>query len=160
MNALVIYFSMFGHTQEIAETIASTLGSARVVSLDAITVSDLEEADLVVMGSPTHRMNLPEAVRLALNALPRRILHGTPVAAFDTSYKISRWLTPFTAAKRLNHKLRQLGGKPVVPPETFYVMERKGPLYDGEIERAQAWADQLQHAANRRVIAQQKSLAG
>ncbi len=110
MNALVVYFSKFGHTQKIAETIANTLGSARVVSLDAITVSDLEQADLVVMGSPTHRMKLPEAVGPLLKVLPRRILRSRPVAAFDTSYKMSRWLTPFTAAKRLNQSLRRLGG--------------------------------------------------
>ncbi len=28
------------------------------------------------MGSPTHRMNLPEAVRPVLEALPRRALKG------------------------------------------------------------------------------------
>lgn len=150
MNALVVYFTKFGQTQKIAETIAATLGSARAVSLDAVRDSDLEQADLVVMGSPTHRMNLPEAVRPMLKALPHRILRGTPVAAFDTSYKMSRWLTPFTAAKRLNRKLRQLGGKPVVPPETFYVVQREGPLYDGEIERARAWADQIRQVVNRK----------
>jgi hypothetical protein len=27
-----------------------------------------------------------------------------------------------------------------VPPETFHVEGKEGPLYAGEIERAQAWA--------------------
>ncbi len=150
MNALVIYFSKFGHTQQIAEAIAGGLGSARVVNLSALSSSDLRQADLVILGSPTHRMNLPEATRPLLQALPRRILRGIPVAAFDTSYKMSRWLIPFTAAKRLNHQLRRLGGRPVVPPETFFVMEREGPLFDGEVERARAWASQLQQIVNRK----------
>ena len=143
MNSLVVYFSKFGNTQKIAEAIAETLGSAgpvRVISTDQLSVSDLEGVDMVVMGSPTHRMNLPEAVRAAFETLPRRILRGTPVAAFDTSYKMSRWLAPFTAARKLAHRLRRLGGKRVVPPETFYVVEREGPLYEGEIERARTWA--------------------
>ena len=53
---------------------------------------------------------------------------------------LSPLLARFTAARRLAHKLRKLGGKRVVRPETFHVVEREGPLYDGEIERAGAWA--------------------
>lgn len=95
------------------------------------------------MGSPTHRMNLPEAVRPILEALPKHILRGAPIAAFDTSYKMSAWLTRFTAARKLAQKLRKLGGRRVVPPETFHVVEKEGPLYDGEIERATAWAESI-----------------
>jgi flavodoxin len=143
MNALVVYYSKFGNTQKVAEVIAETLepaGSVRVLSLEQLTASGMQGVDLVVMGSPTHRMNLPEAVRPVFERLPKRILRGTPVAAFDTSYKMSWWLTHFTAAKRLAGKLRKLGGKLVVPPETFHVVGREGPLYEGEIERARAWA--------------------
>jgi hypothetical protein len=85
-------------------------------------------------------MNLPEVVRPVFEALPRRVLRGTPAAAFDTSYKMSHWLARFTAARKLNGKLRKLGGKRIVPPETFHVVESKGPLYEGETERARAWA--------------------
>jgi flavodoxin len=143
MKSLVVYYSKFGNTQKVAEAIAETLasaGPARVISMDQLGVSDLHEVDLVVMGSPTHRMNLPEAVRPVFEALPRRVLRGTPVAAFDTSYKMSRWLAPFTAARKLASRLRKLGGKRVVPPETFHVVGRDGPLYEGEIERARTWA--------------------
>jgi flavodoxin len=143
MKSLVVYFSKFGNTQQVAEAIAETLGSAgpaRVISMDRLGVSDLQEVDLVVMGSPTHRMNLPQAVRPMFEALPRRFLRGKPVAAFDTSYKMSRWLAPFTAAHKLAPRLRKLGGKRVVPPETFHVVGRDGPLYEGEIERARTWA--------------------
>jgi flavodoxin len=143
MKSLVVYFSKFGNTQQVAEAIAETLasaGPARVISMDRLGVSDLQEVDLVVMGSPTHRMNLPQAVRPVLETLPRRVLRGKLVAAFDTSYKMSRWLAPFTAARKLASRLRKLGGKRVVPPETFHVVGRDGPLYEGEIERARTWA--------------------
>ena len=71
MNALVICFSKFGNTKKVAGAIAATLeskGSARVVSTDQLAAADLDGADLVVMGSPTHRMNLPEAVRPMFDA--------------------------------------------------------------------------------------------
>lgn len=143
MNALVVYFSKFGNTQMLAEAIAEKLagnGGVRTISSDELTANDLKDADLIVMGSPTHNMNLPKSVKPVFERLPRRVLPGTPVAAFDTSYKMSWWLNQFTASKRLAKKLRKLGGKLVVPPEIFHVMEREGPLYEGEIERAQTWA--------------------
>ncbi len=146
MNTLVIYFSKFGNTQMIAEAIAGALnseGNVRVINSEELSATDINGADLVVMGSPTHRMNLPEAVRPVFERLPKRILRGIPVAAFDTSYKMSWWLNHFTAGKRLAQKLRKLGGKQVVPPEIFLVTGREGPLYDGEIERAREWAESL-----------------
>jgi flavodoxin len=109
MNVLIIHFSKFGNTQKIAEAIAETLGSegdVRVISTAQLSASDLNEADLVVMGSPTHRMNLPEAVRPVFQTLPRRILRDTPIAAFDTSYKMSALLAGFTAAPKLDRSLR------------------------------------------------------
>ena len=143
MKTLVVYFSKFGNTQIVAEAIAGraeSKSSVRMISSEKLTASELHEVDLVVMGSPTHKMNLPKAVQPVFEKLPKRILRGTPVAAFDTSYKMSAILSRFTAAKKLTKKLRKLGGKRIVPPETFHVKEREGPLYEGEIERAQAWA--------------------
>jgi flavodoxin len=152
MNTLVIYFSKYGNTQKVAETIGEKCqnnGSTRVLSLDEIKPIDLMNVDLVIMGSPTHRMNLPEATRDIFDQLPKRILKGKLVAAFDTSYKMNGFLSHFTAAKKLAQKLRKLGGKRVVPPETFHVMEREGPLFEGELERAKTWAGLiLQKAGN------------
>jgi flavodoxin len=146
MNILVVYFSKFGNTQKIAQTVAEELeaaGVVRIVSSDRLAASDLDDVDLVVMGSPTHRMNLPEAVRPVFEKLPKRSLRGARVAAFDTSYQMSAFLARFTAAKKLARQLRKLGGKRIVPPETFYVMGREGPLYEGELNRAKEWVATL-----------------
>jgi flavodoxin len=144
MNALVVYHSQFGNTQQVAEAITEVFqgaGAARTLSADRLAAAELQDVDLVVMGTPTHKMNLPQALRPVLEELPRRILRGVPIAAFDTSYKMSAFLARFTAAKRVDRKLRKLGGKRLVPPETFHVKEHhEGPLYDGEIERARTWA--------------------
>ena len=146
MNSLVVHFSKFGNTRRVADVIAEALGTAgntRVITLDQWTAADLTAADLLVVGSPTHRMNLPEAVRPLLDALPRRVLRGTPVAAFDTSYRMSAFLAHFTAAGKLARRLRRLGGKLILPPETFHVKGREGPLYPGEMERAATWAESI-----------------
>lgn len=147
MNALVVYYSEFGNTQEVAKAIAEVFqgtGEARTLSTGQFTVADLQGVDLVVMGTPTHRMKLPEVVQPVLEELPRRILHGVSVAAFDTSYEMGAFLSRFTAAKRIDRKLRRLGGKRLVTPETFHVRRHhEGPLLDGEIERAQRWAESI-----------------
>jgi flavodoxin len=143
MNSLVVYYSKFGNTRQVAEAIAETLeseGRVRVIPADRVTAGDLDGAHLVVMGTPTHRMNLPEEVRSTLDILPKGALRDAFVAAFDTSYKMSALLARFSAAPKLARKLRKLGGRRVAPAETFHVIGREGPLYDGEIERAREWA--------------------
>lgn len=146
MKALVVYYSQFGNTQRVAEAIADALvpeGTAHTISMEQLTSSNLADVDLVVMGTPTHRMNLPEAVRPVMKGLPKTVLRGVSTAAFDTSYKMSSLLSRFTASKRLNRTLRRLGGRPIASPEIFHVEGSEGPLYDGEIERAKAWAESI-----------------
>ena len=146
MNINIVYFSKYGNTQKLAEALAESLNTKAVThlfSLDQLPNSNWHEADLILMGSPTHNMNLPKAVRPVLASLPRKILTKTPVAAFDTSYKMSPWLSRFTAGNKLASKLRKLGGKLIVDPETFYVMDREGPLYEGEIQRVGSWASAI-----------------
>jgi flavodoxin len=159
MNAVVVYFSKFGNTQMVAEAVAQEIAAelkpestVQVISLDTLSAEDFKDKDLVVMGSPTHNMNLPKNVRPVFERLPKRVLKGIPVAAFDTSYKMSWWLNHFTAAKRLSQKLRKLGGSRIVPPETFHVTGREGPLFDGEIERSRAWAASILEAMDNKMI--------
>jgi flavodoxin len=153
VKTLVSYYSKFGHTRRIAESIAHEIqstGTVRTIDSDQLTAFDFDGVDLVVMGSPTHRMNLPEALRPVLEALPKRVLRGKSVAVFDTSYKMSPILAYFTAAKRLSQRLRKLGGKQLVKPETFFVEKREGPLYEGELVRAGAWARMILERADHR----------
>ena len=150
MKTVVLYYSKFGHTRRLAEAMGERLageGEVHVVDVERAGPSDLkgvlDGVDLVVMGCPTHRMRLPEAVRPAFDGLPRRILRGARVAAFDTSYRMNGFLSHFTAAKTLDQRLRRLGGKRAAAPETFFMVAREGPLEDGELERAAAWAGAL-----------------
>lgn len=155
MNTLVVYFSKYGNTQQVAQAIAGVLakntsqgeGTVRLVFIEQLEAADFAGVDLVIMGSPTHRMNLPEAIRPVFDRLPKQALKGRQVAAFDTSYKMSWWLSHFTAAPKLNRRLRRLGGRSLTSPETFHVTAKEGPLYDGELARAKKWALSVQAQA-------------
>jgi len=77
MNSLVVYFSKFGNTKIVAETITETLNSVGLVSILSATElagTDLKEYDLVLMGTPTHNMNLPKVVKPVFDMLPKRCL--------------------------------------------------------------------------------------
>lgn len=146
MNALVVYFSNFGNTRSIAETIGEILEACtavEVISSDDLKGTDLVGVDLVVFGTPTHNMNLPKTVKPVLASFPKRVLRGAQYAAFDTSYKMSAWLNRFTAAKRLDSKLCRLGGKRIASPMTFHVEACEGPLFPGELEQARIWAEKI-----------------
>jgi flavodoxin len=121
MKALIVYFSKFGNTRRVAEAMAETLQQAdatRVVSIEQLAASDFEGVNLVIVGSPTHAFTVPSAVRSALTALPPGILTGKSVAAFDTTVRL--WpLRHMRASPKILRQLRTLGGKPVLPPQTF-----------------------------------------
>ena len=67
---------------------------------------------------------------------------GVPAAAFDTRYHMARVLSG-SAAEGIASRLASLGCQLMVPPESFYVAGREGPLLDGELARARAWAVEL-----------------
>ncbi len=152
MKALVVHFSKFGNTRRIAEAMAEPLkqaGEVRVLNIDQLAASDFEGANLVIVGSPTHGFNVPQAVRSKLGALPPGILAGKSVAAFDTT--IRPWpLRHFRASPKLLRQLSQLGGKPVAHPQTFFVRTRntqgtgeRDLLLEDQIERARDWANEI-----------------
>jgi hypothetical protein len=48
------------------------------------------------------------------------------------------------AASTIAKTLEKKGGKLAVPAEGFFVTGEQGPLKDGELERAAAWARKVQ----------------
>ncbi|HLC05425.1 MAG TPA: flavodoxin family protein [Anaerolineales bacterium] len=155
MKALVIYDSVFGNTEKIAQAIAEALGAQEPVELLQASHTDsdrLAQTDLLVVGSPTRGFRPTEAVAALLKAIPSKVLKGVKVAAFDTRLKADeldsaglRFVvkTGGYAAKRIASQLKKAGGNLVVPPEGFYVEDTEGPLKAGELERAKNWAIRL-----------------
>ena len=136
---LIIYDSKFGNTLKIAQAIGEAL-AGQVIQADKVNPADLSEADLLIVGSPTHGGWFMEGVRDLIETLPA--LDGLNVAAFDTrTASIWNRILPFGyAAPRIAQRLEAHGGALLVPPEGFVVLSTKGPLKDGELERAAGWA--------------------
>lgn len=145
MNTLIIYDSIFGNTEQIARAVADKLkdhGLVIVVPASEASSFELKEADLVLIGGPTQRHTVSPAIRAFLENLPRRALRGLGAAAFDTRYHMSTWASG-SAASRIASKLKRAGAALILPPESFFVTEREGPLEEGELERAVQWAHQV-----------------
>ncbi len=161
MRSLVVYESWFGNTRHLAEEIAQALareGEADLVSVGE-EVPSLEDVDLLVVGAPTHVHGVSSrrsregaleqggsgevgiGVRGWIDALPNGA-RGPRAAAFDTRANKPVLLVG-SAARGIARRLRQHGYTLAVEPESFFVEGTPGPLEEGELDRAAAWAASL-----------------
>jgi flavodoxin len=151
---MVIYDSVFGNTEQVAWAIGKALGpdeDVEVHKVDAVQPEQLTGLDLLVVGSPTRAFRPTPAMTNFLKSIPDAGLAGTKVAAFDT--RIPEDEAPFIlrvmikvfgyAAKPISKTLQKKGGQVVAEPEGFDVTGSEGPLEEGELARATAWAQQL-----------------
>ena len=155
MKALVIYDSVFGNTEQVAQAIGKALdsqGDVEVVRVGDVKPGQWTGLDLLVVGSPTRAFSPTPATKKLVGSIPKRELKGVKVAAFDTRIAVedvdSRVLPPLVklfgyAAKPIADRLVKKGGELAVPPEGFYVNDSEGRLKEGELERAADWARQI-----------------
>lgn len=157
MKILVIYDSAFGNTEIVAKAIAgvgSQSGGIKLLLVGEVKVTDLRAVDVLVVGSPTQGGMPTKVMQEYLHGLAPKSLVGIKVAAFDTRFAISEHGTGLKvlmrtigfAAPRIATILKQKGGEQVVKPEGFLVDNKEGPLKDGEIERAEAWMQDILQA--------------
>jgi hypothetical protein len=106
----------------------------------------------LVIGSPTRGFRPTEGISQLLNALAKDQLVGVGVAAFDTRIDLTtidssvfRFIVDKGgyAANTIAKSLEKKGGNLLASPEGFLVTGEQGPLKDGELERATAWAGQI-----------------
>ncbi|MFZ5881936.1 MAG: flavodoxin family protein [Chloroflexota bacterium] len=151
-NSNVIYDSVFGNTEKIAQAIAAALQTS-ALPVGQVTADQLRGLDLLVVGSPTRGFRPTEGIAKFLNGLSKEHLADVRVAAFDTRIvletidsKALRFLVDKGgyAASTIAKTLEKKGGVLAAPPEGFFVTGEQGPLKDGELERAAAWAEHLQ----------------
>lgn len=149
MNALIIYDSMYGNTEKIARAVGEAItGEARVLRVSEASSSDVKSIDLLIVGSPTQGFRATKPVQVFIEGIPKDVLKGMKVAAFDTRMperdvgKGLRFIMKVGgyAAPRIAETLKKKGGNLVTSPEGFLVKDKKGPLLEGELERAAIWA--------------------
>lgn len=146
MKALIVYDSVYGNTERIARAIAEAItpsNEVKVLRVGEANPAELKATELLIVGSPTHGGRPTPAVQALLNKVPELSLKGVKVAAFDT--RITKKLVGMFgyAAGRIAGNLKKKGGNLIASPEGFFATGSKGPLKDGELERAAGWAKGL-----------------
>ena len=144
MKTLVIFESVHSNTEEIARSIGSGIdGDVKVVQVGDVKPADLESLDLLIIGSPTQTGKPLSSIQNFIKNADESVIKGKKVAAFDTrlSTRVVKMLG--YAAGKIGDNLKKRGGNLVAPPEAFFVKGLKGPLLDGEVERAAGWAKEL-----------------
>jgi flavodoxin len=156
MKAMVVYDSVFGNTEKIAQAIGHALGSpedVETVQVGNVKPEQLAGLTLLIVGSPTRKFSPTAAITSFLKSIPKNGLKGVKVAAFDTRFTVSaiekvRILAFFVkifgyAAEPIADRLGKKGAELAVPPKGFYVSDTEGPLLEGELERAADWAKRI-----------------
>lgn len=171
MRTVIVYESMFGNTHAIAAAIAEGLRPSGEVLLVPVGDADRDtigEADLIVVGGPTHAHGMTRAqsrqsarewperpgasvhldpsaaepgpgIRDWLDALPR--VAGRRAAAFDTRINFPALLSG-RASQGIANGLRGHGLELIAPPESFLVT-KDSALVAGEQQRALEWGTAL-----------------
>jgi hypothetical protein len=168
MRTLIVYESMFGNTQRVAEAVADGIkchGRVEAVEVGLVMLPVPDDVDLLVVGGPTHAfgMSRPGTRRSAKQQaarpedsigngirewLARLAATGRKVdtAVFDTRLGKPMWMTG-SAARSAAKRLRKAGIPLAAPPASFIVTDTVGPLADGELARARRWGETLGAAA-------------
>ena len=141
MKTLIVYDSAYGNTEKIARAIGGAItGEVKVLRPGEVNPSDLQSIDLLIVGAPTQGGRATPAIQDFLNKLPEHTVKGLNVAAFDTRFSTKLVKIFGYAAGKIAESLKRKGGNLIVPPEPFFVKGKEGPLKEGELERAAAWA--------------------
>ncbi len=168
MRAVVVYESMYGNTHQVADAIGAGLRTSfdvSVVPVAEVSPAVLADADLVVVGGPTHAHGMSRAsTRKAAVDAAKKPAGGLKVephargpglrdwfgslghyslkaAAFDTRVHGPAALTG-RASKGVTRLLRAHGFDVVAKPESFLVT-RRDRLEPQETTRARDWGAKL-----------------
>jgi flavodoxin len=139
MKALVIYDTMHGNTEKVARAIGERIPGAKVIHANNVTSADLENIDILFVGSPTHGGRPMQSVQKFIKefSTAQKVL----IATFDTRFDSGFARIFGYASKRIANPLRKKGANIIAEPEGFIVEKTEGPLREGELERAANWAE-------------------
>jgi hypothetical protein len=164
-RALVVYESVFGDAKQIALAIAEGLATRLPVDVVAAREAPTQvpaDVRMLVVGAPNHAFSMPRpstrqgAITEHGAEIPdtpfglhewldhAQASRGLTAAAFDIRMDHPKLITTMDHAAKTEEKLlRGLGATLPAPTEHFFVTDTKGPLLDGEADRARRWGRAL-----------------
>jgi menaquinone-dependent protoporphyrinogen IX oxidase len=152
MKGIVIYDTSHGNTKKIAETISETLKVSEI-EVDLFDVKEIRKLcandyNFLVLGSPTKFGTMSFGIKFFLGKLKNEEWMNKPFATFDTEnpenteharLENKEW----SAAEKIAAKLIEKQMKQLLPVFKALVLGQKGPLVEGEIDRAKKYANEL-----------------
>ena len=143
MKALVLYGTKHGNTGKVAQAIAAGLKEGGLETVECRTLATSEEEDfrgkdLWVLGIPTHYGSVPFRFSVLLKSALKEDHEGVRAAVFDTRMKDF----PIGAEAKLR-KILEKKGKTVIADASFVVVGMRGPLLEGEEERARLFGKEI-----------------
>ena len=147
MKGIVIYDTSYGNTKKVAEAIAETLKES-CIAVDSVYVKDMKKLrakdhDFLVLGSPTRFGTMSFTVKRFLGKVKGKEWMNKPFAAFDTENPENIEKKQGSAAEKIAEKLKEKQMKQLLPVLKALVLGWKGPLQEGEIERAKKYTREL-----------------
>lgn len=144
MKALIVYDSVFGNTEKIAQAIGRAFQeNAEVFKVNEVKKERIEGINLLIVGSPTYGGRPTQVMQNFLDEISSLRIDGVRITAFDTRITLKFANIFGFAAPKIAEALLKIGGDLVVPAEGFYVKGKEGPLKDGEMVRATNWAKEI-----------------
>ena len=147
MKGIVIFDTSYGNTRLIAQSISETLEESGI-EVDAFYVKDVKKLsandyDFLVIGSPTRFGTMSFTVKGFLGKVRSKEWINKPFATFDTENPENIERKEGSAAEKIAEKLREKQMNQLLPALKSVVFGMKGPLQEGEIERAKEYAKEL-----------------
>jgi flavorubredoxin len=138
MKALIVYQSRYGNCEKVAQEI---LAGMREIGADAdlaeVQTAGLPGADtdVIVVGSPTRAGKATGKIRKYMDSLGSGSGSNARFVAFGTG--LIKWLDKGEMAADFIHtEMTDKGFTSMMDPVRFGVEKTKGPLVEGELEKA------------------------
>jgi menaquinone-dependent protoporphyrinogen IX oxidase len=147
MKGIIVYDTSYGNTKKIAETISDTLRESGM-EIDLFYVKDVKKLrpndySFLILGSPTKFGTMSFAIKMFLGKVKGEEWVDKPFAAFDTENPENMEKKEWSAAEKISERLKERKMNQLSPVLKAAVHEWKGPLVEGEIERAKDYAREL-----------------
>jgi flavodoxin I len=144
MKILIVYDTLYGNTEKIARSIGGAFtGDVKILKVGEANVSEMDSVDLFIVGSPTQGGRDTKPMQEFITQIPEATVRRLKIAVFDTRLATKLVKLFGYAEQRINSALKSKGATFIVPSAGFTVKSAKGPLLDGELEKAAAWGKKI-----------------